>query len=337
MLEGIGNQQEVSNMEIYNKLSKLYSRRFKNIYKEIFVLANVKFKLDYFLGFMMFSSLGLFLFLSLFFARLFGYNVLFFLPLSLLFVHIIFYMLLVLQADARARIVEDILPDALQLMSANMRAGMTTDKALILAVKPEFGPLADELNIVGKEVVMGEDIGIALISMSNRIKSKKLIDTTQLIDAGLKSGGELAQLLSQTAQNLRNQKFVEEKIRASVFMYFIFIFSAIALGSPLLFSLSSFLAEVLTSNLGNLDIPASASANLPITLSGISVSMSFVMTFVIVSLITNSILGSLVLGLIRKGRERDGIKFIPVLIVLTLLIFFSVRLIIKSAFGSLFF
>ena len=172
--------------------------------------------------------------------------------------------------------------------------------------------MAEELNIVGKEVVMGEDIGKALIKMSGRIKSRKLTDTVQLIDAGLKSGGELAQLLSQTAQNLRNQKFLEEKIRASVFMYFIFIFSAISFGSPLLFGLSSFLAEVLTENIGNFDIPASASSSLPITLSEISVSTSFIMFFIVTSLITTSILGSLVLGLIRKGKERDGVKFIPI-------------------------
>ena len=329
--------KKINILDIYRKLSRIYSRRFKDIYKEIFVLANVKFKLDYFFGFMMFSSIGLFIFLLLFFVRLFGFNALFFLPLSFIFVHVLFYLLLVLQADARARIVEDILPDALQLMSANLRAGMTTDKALILAVKPEFGPLADELNIVGKEIVMGEDIGKALTNMSKKIKSKKLIDTMQLIDTGLRSGGELAQLLSQTAQNLRNQKFVEEKIRASVFMYFIFIFSAIAFGSPLLFSLSSFLAEVLTENIGSFDIPASASSSLPMTLSEISISTSFVMFFIMVSLITTSILGGLVLGLIRKGRERDGVKFIPVLISLTLAIFFVIRFIIKSAFGSLFF
>lgn len=285
----------------------------------------------------MFSSIGLFLFLALFSFRMLGYKVLFFFPLSFLFIHFMFYLLLVLQADARARIVEDILPDALYLMSANLRAGMTTDQALMLAVKPEFGPLADELNIVGKEVVMGEDVGQALMNMSKKIRSRKLVESMQLINSGLKSGGELAQLLSYTAQNLRNQKFVEDKIRSSVFMYFIFIFSAIAFGAPLLFSLSSFLVEVLSQNLSSMDIPHSAYSSFSLTLSEVSVSPSFVVMFVIIFLITTSVLGSLILGIIRKGKERDGVKFIPILILVTLVIFTAIRFIISSVFGALFF
>ncbi len=324
-------------MEIYQNLSKIYPRKLKEKYREIFILASVKSKFENFLGFTMFSSIGLFFFLALFLFRMLGYKVLFFLPLSLVFIHFMFYLLLVLQADARARIVEDILPDALNLMSANLRAGMTTDQALMLAVKPEFGPLADELNLIGKEVVMGGDIGEALVNMSKNIRSRKLSESMHLINSGLISGGELAQLLSYTAQNLRNQKFVEDKIKSSVFMYFIFIFSALAFGAPLLFSLSSFLVEVLAKNLGSMDIPHSAYSSSSLTLSEVSVSPSFIIMFVIILLITTSILGSLILGIIRGGKERDGVKFIPLLVLVTLVIFIALRFVIHSVFSLLFF
>lgn len=59
-----------------------------------------------------------------------------------------FYLHLVLAADSRARRIEQILPDALQLVSANVRAGMTIDKALWLTARPELGTFEKELRIM---------------------------------------------------------------------------------------------------------------------------------------------------------------------------------------------
>jgi len=55
-----------------------------------------------------------------------------------------------------------------------------------------------------------------------------------------------------------------------------------------------------------------------------------------VFLVTISIMGALILGLISKGRERDGIKFMPILIILSLAMFFIIRTGIKGMLGGLF-
>ena len=57
-----------------------------------------------------------------------------------------------------------------------------------------------------------------------------------LLIEGLRAGGELASLLEQTADGLTNQNLIDKKIRASVGMYVMFIFSAVCFGSPLLYS-----------------------------------------------------------------------------------------------------
>lgn len=322
---------------MYMSFSRIYPVKIKELFSNMFSLANTKIRMDFFLGFLFFGSIALSLLVSfVLYGSMSMYVLLLFFPVFFL-AHFIVYAILMLKADARGRMVEEVLPDALHLMSSNLRAGLTTDKALMLAVKPEFGPLAEELDIVGKKVVMGKDVGEALLEMSKRVRSERLRETALLIRAGLKSGGELAHLLSQTAQNLRNQKFIEEKVKASVLMYFIFIFSAICFGSPILFGLSSFLVEVLTKSLGSIEIPETSATQLPLTLSKLSISPDFIMTFVIVCLVTTSIFGSLVLGLIKKGNEREGLKYIPVVLALTLLTFFLVKIIISNLFIAAFF
>ena len=135
------------------------------------------------------------------------------------------------------------------------------------------------------------------------------------------SGGELASLLSQTAQNLRNQEIVEAKIRASVYMYFIFIFTAICFAAPILFGLSSFLVEIITTQIPVLEVPTGIQA--PIQISRPEITLSFVIYFVIAVLVTLCIFGSLILGSIKGGSVKSGFKYFPILLISSLGLFFS--------------
>ena len=321
---------------MYRGLSLFYPAKIREGYKKLLTYSNLKTNPSKFMGFVLFFGLGLSLAASLFLSRLTGMHFLLLLVVIFIGIEFLIYVYLLLGIDAKAKFVEDVLPDALQLMASNLKAGLTTDKALLLSARPEFGPLKEEINLVGKEIAMGKDVDKALLIMSSHIKSEKLEKTIFLINSGIRSGGQLAALLEQTARNLRQQRLVDDKIRANVMMYVIFVFAAVGFGSPLLFGLSTFLVEVLTKNIGMVEIPQGAAASMPISLSTISVSISFIIKFAITSLITTSIMGSLVIGLISKGKEKQGIKFIPMLIALTLLIFFSVRFMIKNLLSGLF-
>jgi archaellum biogenesis protein FlaJ (TadC family) len=221
-------------------------------------------------------------------------------------------------------------------MASNLRAGLTTDKALLLAARPEFGPFQEEINRIGKEITMGKDVGKALLDITERIKSDRLSKTMELVASGLRSGGELASLLEQTAKNLRQEGLVDSRIRANVMMYVIFVFAAVCFGAPLLFGLGTFLVEVLTTNLQSMNIPeGTLGGALPMSFTETSVSIDFVIKYSITFLVTSSILGSFILGLISKGKERDGIKFIPILVAASLTLFFVIRLIVRNMLSGL--
>ena len=91
------------------------------------------------------------------------------------------YIWVNLNVSGKARQVEAVLPDALQLMSSNIRAGLTTDKALILAARPEFGALEEEIRRVGKETMAGRNLTDALSRMTLHIKSADLSRTVELL------------------------------------------------------------------------------------------------------------------------------------------------------------
>jgi len=265
-----------------------------------------------------------------------------FLVLSFLGLFVVFYITpylwLVLQIDKKSSFIENIFPDALQLMASNLRSGLTTDIALLLSARPEFGVLKDEINVVGKEITLGEDVGDALLHMTGRIKSRTIERTIELIVAGLRSGGELASLLEQTARDLRRQRLIDQKIRTNVHMYVIFIFIAVAFGAPILFGLSSFLVEVLKSRVSEISVPPEvlATSQIPLTITDIKITNTFIITYILAFLITSSVLGGLIIGLISKGRERAGLRLIPLLLIVTISLFFLVRFILIHAVGSLF-
>jgi len=225
-------------------------------------------------------------------------------------------------------------PDFLQLVSSNLRAGMTIDKALLLSSRKDFAPLDQEINLLGKDLVTGKQIARALKDMATRINSEKIKKTTDLIISGIRSGGDISILLEQTATTMREREFVEKKSASNVLMYVIFIFFAIAIGAPTLFSLSAVLVQVLTGILSNIPVMESTVA-IPFTLTEISVSVTFITYFSIVFLVTTNILGALVIGLVREGEEREGLKYIAPLIILSLGIFFAIKILLLSYFTGL--
>lgn len=322
---------------MYRILSQLYPKSIRKNYEVLMDYLGFEIDAEVFLGVVFFFAFGAALLGTFIISTFISF------PFILIFLGLFFalqflvYIFMLLRVDAKARFVEDVLPDVLQLMSSNLKAGMTTGRALLLSARPEFGPMQSELNQVGKEITLGKELDEALLDMTKRVRSDKLKKTVMLVISGLNSGGELASLLDQTAQNLRQQRFVEEKMRSSVMMYVIFIFFAIGLGAPMLFGLSSFLVEVLTKNVSLIDIPAtSVGQALPLSFGKVSLGIDFVMMYALVSLTATSILGSLILGLISKGKEKQGIKFIPMLILMSIAVFFASRYVMKGILGGLF-
>lgn len=247
-----------------------------------------------------------------------------------------FYFRVKLKEAARIQKMESVFPDFLQLMASNLRAGMTIDRAMLLSSRPELAPLDEEVLNTGKEIATGRSIESTLLDMSKRIKSEKIHKTILLIISGIRAGGNLAVLLEETAVNMREREFVEKKAGGSVLMYVIFIFLAVSIGAPVLFSLSSVLVETLTNVLSGLPSVEASSMSLPFTLSSISISPDFIKYFSLIFMLTIDVLASLVLGLVNKGEEKEGLKYLWPILIISISLFFVIRFFLSRFIAELF-
>ena len=199
------NLPPLNKMRIREKLAFFTPKKYKETLKKQMIYAGIKDDIiDRFIGFSFFFSifLGVVIAFDLWligydlFGITMGFGVGF---ITLVLIHVS----IVLIADSRASEIEKVLPDALQLMAANVRAGMTVDRAIWLTARPEFGIFEEELRMAGAKTVGGKPIKVALMEMVERINSGLLEKTFRLLIEGIESGGELSHLLEETAANAR--------------------------------------------------------------------------------------------------------------------------------------
>lgn len=244
-------------------------------------------------------------------------------------------------ADNRGKQIEDVLPDALIMISANMRAGMALENAVIKAARPEFGPLEEEIKIVSTKAYSGISVMRALTEMGERVRSNSLKRIVRLLAEGSALGGQMAQLLYDTAVDMRNTVRLKREIVNATIMYTIFIIFSSVIASPILFASSVFyinMSEKITQDLDlENKVPAEAlgPVPLPIGKSGDKLSGAEMNMFALASLTTTTFFASLVLAQIRHGRAMAGLKYVPIFVGIALSLYFLATFGLNELFKSI--
>ncbi len=249
-------------------------------------------------------------------------------------VFMLFNAYLTLAIDKRRNFVESVLPDALELMAANIRAGFIPSKALLLSARSEFGPLAEAIKKSGKEILTGKSLNDGLNEIPKYIKSEILERAINLISEGSTSGGQLVSLLEENATDIRRKQAIKKEIKANIIMYGIFIVFAGVLAAPVLYALSLYLIRTLTS-LGATSIATSeVMSRISFFRGGVEISPDFIFGFSIVSIIVTTFFSGVIIGLIDTGKEKGGVKYIPVFMIIALLVFLLANYSISSMFST---
>jgi len=243
-------------------------------------------------------------------------------------------------ADARRKNMEMLLPDMLMLTASNIKSGLTIDRALLFSARPEFGDLGKEIKKVAFEIYGGMDVSKALRKLTKRIKSDILEKTIDLLIEGLRSGGAVAKLLEETASDIKNTELLQKEIKGNVMMYTMFIFIAAVLGAPSLFAISNFLISS-TMNMwgpdsgGFSDIDTSSSSLSFIKMSAPEIDIYAFNTFVIAALLITNLFASMIISLIQTGKIRGMVRYAPIFVFVSLIIYFSVKSLLLRVFGSM--
>jgi len=251
----------------------------------------------------------------------------------LILLEVILHISLIFLANKRAAIAEEMLPDALRLISSNLRAGIIPEKAFIESARPEFGPLSEQIKEAGKSMMLGKEIKDALNRIPEKINSSLLRKTIILISEGIIKGGNLANLLDGLADDIKSSLMLKNEIRAQVTSYIMFIFLALGIGAPLLYASSLFLVETLIGLSELLPTQTLKAGAISLALSNINLSKEFLLYYSISLMCLSAIFGGILIGLVKEGKEIAGIKYIPVIIILDLSIFYIVKYIVLASFA----
>ena len=256
-----------------------------------------------------------------------------------MFVFFVLWLGLYLTLDVisyrRKVMLEEVLPDFLLLTSANIRAGMPIDTALWYSVRPRFGVLSKEIELVAKETMTGQPLEVALRKFGDKYNSALLKNSVNLIIEGINAGGEIGDLLSKISASIQDNKLLKKEMAASISSYSIFIAASALFIAPVMFALASQLLTVVSSITSNIDIPTAGLTSFAFSPGGVGISQNDFLIFAVTNLLFTSLFSAMIVAIIRKGEIKAGIKNIPIFIIISLLVFFGAFKVFSGLFGEL--
>jgi len=292
-----------------------------------------------FIGFLFSFSLALSfaialnLYLFLYVPFLPAFLILFFLSVGVVYAWIYF------SVEAKAKYAEKVLPDALQAIASNLGAGFTLDKALYYSARKELGILAEEFKATSRKIAAGTPVHKALLDIPKHIKSEVIEKVIWLISEGIRTGGEISSILIELSADLRRRHTIKAETKANISIYALLILFAAAFAAPALMGISTFIVEVTAARTATFTLPENLPPNIAnITFLGIpgkGLDPDFVINFSILVVIIGTFFASFTLGIINTGREVNGLKYLPILLIVAISVFILVRDLLRSFFAGL--
>ena len=113
----------------------------------------------------------------------------------------------------RMALIDQALPDALELMARSMQAGHAFISAMQVAAKESAPPLSHELRTVFEEVNFGISTSQALQALAARVASEDVRYFVVAVVIQSETGGNLAEILKNTARLIRERQKIAGVVR----------------------------------------------------------------------------------------------------------------------------
>ena len=118
------------------------------------------------------------------------------------------------KAKKRMGMIEEQLPDAVELMVRSLRVGHPFSSAITIVSKEIQDPLATEFGIIADESAYGRDVGEALKEMAERLDMQDLRFLSVAVTIQQQSGGNLAEILAGLAKVIRARFRLFRRVKA---------------------------------------------------------------------------------------------------------------------------
>lgn len=108
----------------------------------------------------------------------------------------------------------DQLGDTLQLLSGSLRAGHSILRAIDAAANESLAPTSEEMRRVVSETSLGRDILVSLNDTAERMQNEDFVWISQAIQINREVGGNLAEVLDQVNETIRERNEIKGHIKA---------------------------------------------------------------------------------------------------------------------------
>ncbi|WP_415183520.1 type II secretion system F family protein [Phaeovulum sp.] len=118
------------------------------------------------------------------------------------------------KAKKRMAMVEEQLPDAIELMVRSLRVGNPFSSAIQIVAKEVPDPLGSEFGIIADEAAYGRNVADSLRDLSDRLDMQDLRFLAVAVSIQQQSGGNLAEILDGLAKVIRSRFRLFRRVKA---------------------------------------------------------------------------------------------------------------------------
>jgi tight adherence protein B len=118
------------------------------------------------------------------------------------------------KANKRMALIEEQLPDAIELMVRSLRVGHPFSSAVAIVAREVADPLGSEFGVIADEAAYGKDMGEALKAMAERIGMQDLRFLAVAVTIQQTSGGNLAEILHGLSKVIRARFKLFRRVKA---------------------------------------------------------------------------------------------------------------------------
>ena len=118
------------------------------------------------------------------------------------------------KTNKRMSIIEEQLPDAVELMVRSLKVGHPFASAVQIVAKEVQDPLGTEFGVIADEAAYGRDVGEALKDMAERLDMQDMRFLAVAVTIQQQAGGNLAEILAGLAQVIRARFRLFRRVKA---------------------------------------------------------------------------------------------------------------------------
>jgi tight adherence protein B len=119
-----------------------------------------------------------------------------------------------LLVSRRRKKFDEQVPDSLQTLAGGLRAGHSLLRSVDAAAEENEAPMKEELNRVVNETRIGRDLGESLGEVARRTRNEDFASITRAIDIHREVGGDLAQVLDNVGETIRDRNQLRGQVKA---------------------------------------------------------------------------------------------------------------------------